>query len=30
MIEQYFLDQGVECTPQEISDFIDKIKNEWK
>ena len=27
MIEQYFLDQGVECTPQ---DFIDKIKNEWK
>lgn len=29
MIEDYFFDQGVECTDEEIFDFIDKIKDEW-
>lgn len=29
LIEDYFYDQGVECTDEEIFDFIDKIKNEW-
>lgn len=28
-IENYFFDQGVQCTDQEIFDFINKIKNDW-
>jgi len=29
MVEDYFFDQGVQCSDREIFDFIDKIKNEW-
>jgi len=29
MIVSYFLDQGVECTEQEIREFQDKIRKEW-
>ena len=28
-IESYFTDKGVQCNQKEISDFINKIKNEW-
>ena len=30
MIVSYFLDQGVECTNQEINDFKNKISNFWR
>ena len=29
VIEDYFFDQGVQCTDREIFDFIDKIKSDW-
>jgi hypothetical protein len=29
MVVAYFLDQGVECTDQEIYDFQDKIRKTW-
>ncbi|NPV13282.1 MAG: hypothetical protein HPY57_16095 [Ignavibacteria bacterium] len=29
MIEDYFFDQGVQCSDREIFDFIDKIRGEW-
>ena len=29
MIVSYFLEQGVECTSQEIMEFQDKIRKEW-
>lgn len=29
MVEDYFLDQGVECSEKEIRDFITIIRNKW-
>lgn len=29
IVEDYFFDQGVQCSDREIFDFIDKIKGEW-
>lgn len=29
MIVAYFLHEGVECTDQEIYEFIDKIRSKW-
>ena len=29
MVEDYFLNQGVQCSDQEIWDFMDKIRKYW-
>lgn len=29
LVEDYFLDQGVECSNEEIFSFISTIKNQW-
>jgi hypothetical protein len=29
MIEDYFFDQGVQCTDKEIFDFMEEIKKDW-